>query len=211
MSAFSRPVSSLGIPEAICKPLREIARRNWIVVAAVGTLQTLTFALIALLLGALLLGYFEGMPRTLRIPVAFATWGAVLWIGVRFLRPTLRRWSLSRAALHVEQSLPGIHERLSSAVELADERDDRFRGSPRCCASASTGRAGCRGDRSRNDHSYRPRYTLGNGSRACPDHLAALRRCCILCRSRRDFIGCSIPWASDCPRHCRRLPSIQAM
>ncbi len=129
MSAFSGPISSVGISELIRKPLREIARRHWIVVAAVGTLQSLTFGLIALLLGALMLGYFEGMPRVLRVPLAFATWGAVLWTAIRFLRPALRRWSLSQAALQVEQSAPGMQERLSSAVELADENDDRFRGS----------------------------------------------------------------------------------
>ena len=64
------------------------------------------------------------------MPLAIATWGLILWIAIRFLTPTLRRWSLSRAAMHVEQSQPGMHERLSSAVELAGERDDRFRGSP---------------------------------------------------------------------------------
>jgi hypothetical protein len=130
MSAFSRPTASIGVSDCIRNPLREVARRRWIVSAGIGSLQTLTFALIALLLGALLLGYFEGMPRLLRVPVAFVTWAVVLWIAVRFLRPTLRPWSLSRAAMHVEKSQPGMHERLSSAVELADERDDRFRGSP---------------------------------------------------------------------------------
>jgi hypothetical protein len=130
MSAFSRPTASIGVSNEIRDPLNELARRHWIVAAAVGALQTLTFGLTALLAGALLLGHFEGMPRILRAPLAFATWGAVLWIAIRFLRPAMRRWSLSRAAMHVEQSQPEMHERLSSAVELADERDDRFRGSP---------------------------------------------------------------------------------
>jgi hypothetical protein len=130
MSAFSRPLSSLGISDQIRSPLREVARRQWFVIAAVGMLQTLTFALIALLLGALLLGSFERMPRVLRVPLALATWGAVLWTAFKFLRPALRRWSLSRSAMHVEESLPGMHERLSSAVELGAEGDERFRGSP---------------------------------------------------------------------------------
>jgi len=130
MSAFSRPTASIGVSDQIGNPLREVVRRHWNVAAAVGALQTLTFALAALLLGALLLGYFEGMPRILRVPLTFATWSAVLWITIRFLRPMLRPWSLNQAAMHVEQSQPGIHERLSSAVELAEERDDRFRGSP---------------------------------------------------------------------------------
>jgi hypothetical protein len=130
MSAFSRPTASLGVSDPIGNPLREVARRHWIVAAGIGSLQTLTFGLAALLLGALLLGYFEGMPRVLRVPLAVATWGAILWIAVRFLRPGLQRWSLSRAAMHVENTQPGMHERLSSAVELRDEQDDRFRGSP---------------------------------------------------------------------------------
>ncbi len=128
MSAIPQPATQM-ISERILSPLREVSRRQWFVLAAKGALQTLVVSLGVLLAAALLLGYFPMMPALLRVPLALAFWAAVIWSAVHFLRPALQKWTLSRAAAQVEHSLPHVQERISSAVELSDEVDPRFRGS----------------------------------------------------------------------------------
>ncbi len=58
----------------------------------------------------------------------------MIWSAVHFLRPALQKWTLSRAAAQVEYSLPGVQERISSAVELSDEEEPQFRGSSQLVA-----------------------------------------------------------------------------
>ncbi|HSU68354.1 MAG TPA: hypothetical protein VLJ39_15855, partial [Tepidisphaeraceae bacterium] len=98
--------------------------------AAVGVLKTLIAGLVALLAAALLLGFFQNLWLPVRIALALIAWVVVIGSAIRFLRPALRRWSLSRAAMHVEHHSPAIQERLSSAVELSADKDAAFRGSP---------------------------------------------------------------------------------
>lgn len=125
MTALSRPV-----PARLAAPLRRVARRHWYVLAAVGILKTLAAGLLALLAAAMLLGYFQSLWMPIRVALAGIAWIVVIGSAVRFLRPALTRWNLSRAAMHVEARSPGFHERLSSAVELSAEADPAFRGSP---------------------------------------------------------------------------------
>jgi hypothetical protein len=129
MSATPHPYGFTPVSQKLTGPLREVGRRRWRLAASVGALQTAAFGLLALLGAALLLGSFQNMPAILRLPLALAAWGALAWAAVRFLRPALRRWSLAESALHIEGQLPGMQERLSSAVELTQENDERFRGS----------------------------------------------------------------------------------
>jgi hypothetical protein len=129
MSAIPRPSTSFAVPDKLLWPLRKVARRQWSLAVAVGGLQTLTLGLAAVLAGAMLLGQFGNLPAILRVPIAAITWAMVLWAAVRFLRPATRRWSPSESAQLVERRLPNMHERLSSAVELAAESDGRFTGS----------------------------------------------------------------------------------
>jgi hypothetical protein len=124
MTTLARPV-----PVRLAAPLRRVARRHWYVLAAVGILKTLAAGLLALLVAAMLLGYFQGLWMPIRVALAGIAWIVVIGAAARFLRPALARWSLSRAAMHVEARSPGFHERLSSAVELSAETDPAFRGS----------------------------------------------------------------------------------
>ena len=117
------------LSERITNPLRQVARRQWLVLAAVGALRTLLISLASLLVAALLLGSLPQLWIPLRLTVAGLSWVTVVGSAAVFLRPALRRWTLSRAAMHVERQKPDIQERLSSAVELADEKDPHFRGS----------------------------------------------------------------------------------
>ena len=102
--------------------------------AGKGALQTLAVSLSVLLVAAFMLGYFQGMPAYLRIPLSLAAWVGVIWSAVYFLRPAFQKWTLSRAAAQVEHSLPNVQERISSAVELSDETEPQFRGSAQLVA-----------------------------------------------------------------------------
>ena len=124
-SAFNGEISS-----RLTAPLREVVRRRWVVEAAVGFFKTLIAGLITLLAATLLLGYFQNLGMAIRVFLALVTWAVVIRSAIKFFRPAFRRWSLSRAAMHVELDRPEIHERLSSAVELAGQTDQAFRGSP---------------------------------------------------------------------------------
>lgn len=129
MTAIPQSTSARLLSGRITDPLRRVAQRHWYVLAMVGVLKTLTMSLLALLAAVMLLGYFDALWMPLRIVIAAAAWATVLYSAVRFLRPALRRWSLSRAAQHIESQSPALQERLSSAVELSSERDPAFRGS----------------------------------------------------------------------------------
>ena len=121
---------SLGVvSDRLSAPLRQVSQRHWLVLAAVGVCQTLITGLVALLLAALLLGFFQHMWMPARFAIAVIAWMVVVGGAVVCLRPALRRWNLSRAAMQVEHLQPNLHERISSAVELSGEKDATFRGS----------------------------------------------------------------------------------
>ena len=83
-----------------------------------------------LLCSSLVLGYIA-FAWYARLPIAALAWGLFLYGATRVLRPAIRRWSLNNAARQVERALPGLQERMSSAVELlTTETQPAFRGSP---------------------------------------------------------------------------------
>jgi hypothetical protein len=132
MSAIPQPGSRF-VSERILEPLRQVARRQWTVLATKGVIQTLLFSLGLILAAVLILGRFNNIPAWIRIPVAIIVWGSVIGSAIRFLRPALQRRSLVRTALDVEDQLKttrDTHERISSSVELGAEKDSRFTGSP---------------------------------------------------------------------------------
>jgi hypothetical protein len=128
MTAIPQPGSGRIVSERILDPLRRVARRQWIVLAAQGALQTLLLGLGLLLMVALFFGFFIGMPLVMRLLLAAACWGGIVAGAIYFLRPALRRYSLANAAFTVEQQMPDVQERISSAVELSEE-DPIFAGS----------------------------------------------------------------------------------
>jgi len=129
MTAIPQPGSSRAVSDRIAGPLRQVAARQWNVVAATGVLKTLAAALALLLLTAVVLGTAATLPGALRIILAAAAWAVVATSGAIFLRPALRRRTLADAAFTVEQRTPGLDERLSSTVELSSEPEP-FAGSP---------------------------------------------------------------------------------
>jgi hypothetical protein len=129
MTAIPQPNFSRGIPASIRTTLRAVATRQWKLAAARGALQSLLVVLAVLLAASILLGFVTVAPDWLRIPVAAITWTIGLAAAARFLRPMLRRRSLTDAAFVVERHVPGLDERISSAVELSSEHET-FAGSP---------------------------------------------------------------------------------
>src|SRR5687768_279279 len=115
MTAIPQPSSSQMISDRIVEPLRAVARRQWLVLAGKGVLQTLVVALGVLLGAALLFGVFQHMPVALRVVLALAVWGVAVAAAVSFLRPALQRRRLSQAAFTVEEKHPEVQERISSA------------------------------------------------------------------------------------------------
>jgi hypothetical protein len=129
MTAIPHSSVSSQPPERLTRPLREVARRDRRLAAAGGALDLLAVLMAVGLLASLLMGYLPGMPRPLRVGVAAVSWAAVVATAARALRPALRRRTLVDAAFKVEREVPGLNERLSSAVELT-RPPDPFSGSP---------------------------------------------------------------------------------
>lgn len=129
MTAIPQPASSRLLSERIAGPLGVVAMRQWKVRAAGGALRTAAAVLLLLLAAAIVLGFFAAMPAWLRMTVAALVWALILAAVVGFLRPVLRRRSLTDAARAVERATPGLDERLSSTVELSAESEP-FAGSP---------------------------------------------------------------------------------
>lgn len=130
MTAIADTESALTLPASVRSLLLRIILRRWWVATAVGMLQLLTLGLAVLLAGALVLGCFPNLWAPIRLLVAFAVWLIVLRSTTLVLRPAFRRTRFAVAAMEVEQRRPDLEERLSSAVELAADRDSPFRGSP---------------------------------------------------------------------------------
>jgi hypothetical protein len=129
MTAIPQPGASRLASERLTKPLRDVASRQWNLLAATGALRALGVGLAVVLVASLMLGFFSGVPFWLRIALSVLTWAAVLAAAAYFLRPALRRRTLADAAFAVESRVEGLNERISSAVELSNDPGP-FAGSP---------------------------------------------------------------------------------
>ena len=132
MSAIPQPNPHV---ERILEPLRQVSHRQWSVLAVKGMLQVLLVAM-ALVLGvslAIAPFNYAGVPATgARHRFAADAGAGVLGDG-SVPGPALRRRSIVQTAMDVERRMAptcDTHERITSAIELSTERDDRFRGSP---------------------------------------------------------------------------------
>jgi hypothetical protein len=119
-----------AVSERILGPLRQVAARQRMTRAGGGVLQFVVVGLAVLLPGVFLLGVFPGMALGGRVVIAVAADGAVLLAAVYFLRSAFRRTALTTAAQQAERAFPELQERISSAVELSRDEDERYRGSP---------------------------------------------------------------------------------
>jgi hypothetical protein len=122
-------LASQHVSEHILAPLRRVARRHWLLVGARSLLQLITIGLLVLLAIALILGYMPNLNAFLRLPVVVLTWAGIVALGYFAIRPMFQSWSVDRAALEIEHSLPQVQERISSAVELSSDQDPRYRAS----------------------------------------------------------------------------------
>jgi len=119
--------------ERLENPLKQVARRQWSVLAARGVIQTLLASLAIILGGMLIIGFFPDMPLWARVAASIAVWGSVLACGIHFLRPAMRRRSLVATAMEVERAMAAgqidTQERITSSLELSQETDPAFAGS----------------------------------------------------------------------------------
>ncbi|HEY8667929.1 MAG TPA: DUF4175 family protein, partial [Tepidisphaeraceae bacterium] len=134
MSAIPQLQSALPHPERIVKAMRRVATRRWLMQTVKGLLQTMLVSLTIFLTVVLALGTFANMPAWLRVALPIGAWCALAACALCFLRHSFIRDSLSQAAQQVEAMRPELQERISSAVELANQSDPRFAGSPELIA-----------------------------------------------------------------------------
>lgn len=122
-------------PPRIAGPLRLVARRQWSVLATRGVVLTLLASLSILLAALLVIGLVPHVPYGGRVATASGVWAAVLVVAIYFLRPAMRKRTLVGTAMDVERRLAATgvadtHERIASALELSQDADPRFAGSP---------------------------------------------------------------------------------
>ena len=129
MTVTAHPDLSPPVPERILSPLRQVAGMQRFVRLATGFLRAGALVLAIWLAAVLTLGLVP-LPLAARVAMAVIAWGSIL-VGLAFwIVPATQRRSLAFAAGQVEAALPEVQERISSAVELAQEPDARYRGSP---------------------------------------------------------------------------------
>lgn len=118
------------LPEQITEPVRRVAERSWALRVSLGLLQGATLGMAVTLGGILALGMLPALPIWLRIPLAIGSWGIGLWGVVHWALPAFKRLPFFAAARAIDEAHPELHERITSAIELAAEEDKRFAGSP---------------------------------------------------------------------------------
>ncbi|MGN6370049.1 MAG: hypothetical protein ACTHN5_17470 [Phycisphaerae bacterium] len=123
------------IPRRLEEPLQMVAGRARLLAILLALFKLMALVLAAWLLVTLLLGGIREPALPLAFALAAAAW-ATLFIGaVLLFRPAFRRTDLSAAARMVDIAIPDTDERISSALELSQEEDPRFRGSPELIAA----------------------------------------------------------------------------
>jgi hypothetical protein len=113
----------LELPQPIIERLREVIARirrlQWIK----GSLLTLAAAVTAVMAVMAVDAAFSLEAMPLRMGLSLAGLGFTAWVGwTQWGRPLLRKISLTSVARWVETRHPELHERISTAVELLDER-----------------------------------------------------------------------------------------
>lgn len=124
---------SRAVRQNLEAPLKQVARRQWSVLATRGVLQTLLVSLTVILAAMLIISFLPALPLWGRITAAVLVWGTVLAAGIYFLRPAMKRRSLVSTAMDVERAMAAgqidTQERITSSLELSQVTDPTFAGS----------------------------------------------------------------------------------
>ncbi len=128
------PAAPRPVPPRLLEPLRIIAGRTRMLALLRATFKFLALAGITWLLTVLILGSRVQITAWLAIPLVVTSWLVVLTGAYRLFPPVFKRQNISSAAHLVDLALPDTQERISSAVELSQEKDANFRGSPELVA-----------------------------------------------------------------------------
>ncbi len=123
-----------GVSDRLSLPLERVAgrARSFAVMRAI--LQVLVLIALVWLVAGLTLGSFRRVPVLAAVALALAAWGLIGWVLLRVLRRVGGRRDLSGAARLADAAMPDNQERISSAVEISQDPDGRFRGSPELVA-----------------------------------------------------------------------------
>ena len=123
------------IPRRLEEPLQQVAGRARLLALLLAFFQLTALVLAAWLLITMILGGIREPALPLAFALAAAAWLTLLAGAVLLFRPALRRTDLAAVARMVDSALPDTDERISSALELTQEQDPRFRGSPELIAA----------------------------------------------------------------------------
>ncbi|HUO10792.1 MAG TPA: hypothetical protein VM008_20995 [Phycisphaerae bacterium] len=128
------PGGAREVSRRIAVPLHQVAGRARVLSFLLAMFQVMVLTLCAWLVIVLLLGGI----REIALPAAFGlagvAWVVLLGGGFLLFRPALRGTTLTAAARLVDTAMPDTDERISSALELSQEEDTRFQGSPELIA-----------------------------------------------------------------------------
>jgi hypothetical protein len=123
------------VPQRLEEPLRIVAGRARLLAWFHAFFKLAALCAIVWLLVVLTLGSRLQVPTWASIPVALAGWAIVIYGAFHILRDLFRRrGGIAAAARLADAALPDSQERLSSAIEIAQEKDPNFRGSPELVA-----------------------------------------------------------------------------
>ncbi|MCL2646148.1 MAG: hypothetical protein FWD61_03970 [Phycisphaerales bacterium] len=124
------------LSQRLLEPLHVVSARQRLLAFLLTVFQFLVLAATAWLAIVLLQGFFRDLPPLLAIPLAIVAWLIVILAFIRFFlrNPLFHRRDLTAAARLIDVALPATQERISSAVELAQEPDSDLKGSPELIA-----------------------------------------------------------------------------
>jgi hypothetical protein len=124
-----------AIPQRLQEPLRIVAGRARLLAWFHALFKLAALVAVVWLVVVLLMGSSLQVPLWMALPLTVVGWGIVMVVAYRIFRELWRRkGGLASAALLADEALPESEERISSAVELAQEPDARFKGSPELIA-----------------------------------------------------------------------------
>jgi hypothetical protein len=129
------PRAPSEISHRLRDPLYLVAARARFLALLRAAFQFLVLLTGTWLLLILLLGCIRQLPVALAMTLAALAWLTLSAGLILIFRPALRHHDLADAARMSDIAVPGNHERLSSALELTQESDPRFHGSPELIAA----------------------------------------------------------------------------